>query len=75
MDWIQFTIFILGNMVFTLTLWLWNRAESRTDNRKIHELIEGMKTDVKDFHGRLCALEEKYFHMMERYLEDRRNQK
>ena len=25
--------------------------------------------EVKDFHGRLCALEEKYIHMMERFME------
>lgn len=70
MDWIQFTVFILGNMVFTLTLWLWNRSESRQDNRRCLDLIEAIKNDshafqtamqneTKDFHGRLCAIEER----------------
>jgi len=27
--------------------------------------------EMKDFHGRLCTLEEKYTQMMERYLEER----
>jgi hypothetical protein len=28
-------------------------------------------TEMRDFHGRLCILEEKYRQMMERYLEER----
>jgi hypothetical protein len=59
MDWIQFTIFVLGNMVFTLTLWLWNRTEARADNRRVLDLIEAIRQDMKDFHGRLCAIEER----------------
>jgi len=63
MDWIQFTIFVLGNMVFTLTLWLWNRSESRNDHRqletRVSALIEAIRQDMIDFHGRLCAIEEK----------------
>ncbi len=50
-------------MVFTLTLWLWNRAESRNDFRHLENstksLIEAIREDMKDFHGRLCAIEER----------------
>lgn len=59
MDWTQFATFILANMIFTLTLWLWNRAESRTDHRQIVDLITAIKDEMKDFHGRLCAIEER----------------
>lgn len=59
MDWIQFTIFVLGNMVFTLTLWLWNRTEANADRRDIMNLLKEMKEEMKDFHGRLCAIEER----------------
>lgn len=63
MDWIQFSIFFIGNMVFTLTLWLWSRAESRSDFRHLetstNALIEAIRQDMKDFHGRLCALQER----------------
>lgn len=66
MDWIQFTIFILGNMVFTLTLWLWNRSEAKADRREacadrrdILSLIRSIDQEIKDFHGRLCAIEER----------------
>lgn len=59
MDWTQFAIFLIANMVFSLTLWLWSRAEARTDNRRALDLIEAIKDEMKDFHGRLCAIEER----------------
>ena len=59
MDWIQFSVFFVGNMVFTLTLWLWSRSEARDDNRRVLDLIEAIRQDMKDFHGRLCAIEER----------------
>lgn len=59
MDWIQFATFMIGNIVFTLTLWLWNRSETRDDNRAIVSLITAIHTEMKDFHGRLCAIEER----------------
>jgi len=59
MDWTQFATFMIANMVFTLTLWLWSRSESRNDNRQIIDLISAIKEEIKDFHGRLCAIEER----------------
>lgn len=59
MDWTQFATFMIANMVFTLTLWLWNRSESRTDHRLVIDLMTAIKDEIKDFHGRLCTIEEK----------------
>ena len=66
MDWIQFATFVIANLVFTLTLWLWNRTESNADRRTAHEdrkdilnLIRAIEYEMKDFHGRLCAIEER----------------
>ena len=55
MDWIQFIIFI-GS---TIGLFFWNRAESRADMRHILSIIDGIQKEMKDFHGRLCAIEER----------------
>jgi nicotinamide riboside transporter PnuC len=55
MDSIQMVIF-LASIVGTF---LWSRSESREDNRRIECLISAIQTEIKDFHGRLCALEEK----------------
>ena len=63
MDWVQFSIFFLGNVGFTFTLWLWNRSETRSDFRNLENFtknnIEAIRMEMKDFHGRLCAIEER----------------
>lgn len=53
MDWTQFATFMIANMVFTLSLWMWNRTESRNDHRQIVDLIMAIQLEIKDFHGRL----------------------
>lgn len=53
MDWTQFVTFMIANIIFTLTLWLWSRSESRSDNRQIIDLISSIQLEMKDFHGRL----------------------
>lgn len=59
MEWYHVLGIVLGNMAIVLPLWLWARAESRADNRYILSLIEAIKDEMKDFHGRLCAIEER----------------
>lgn len=67
MDFVQFITFILVNMAFFLTLWLWNRSESRADHResrmeyrelreesrqeskRISDLVEAIKDDMRSF--------------------------
>ena len=55
MDWTQVLTIITAN--FAMFLWL--RSESRADNRRVLDLIEAIKNEMKDFHGRLCAIEER----------------
>lgn len=59
MNWEQFATFLISNLIFTLTLWFWNRTESRADNRAIIALMSSIQEEIKDFHGRLCAIEER----------------
>ena len=78
MEWVQFIIFFLG----VFGLFIWNRTESRTDMRHMDLKIDAMREDSKsfqdairedmrDFHAKLCTLEEKYIQMMQRYWENR----
>ena len=55
MDWIQFTIFLMT----IVGLFLWSRSESREDTRHILSLIDAIQKEIKDFHGRLCSIEER----------------
>jgi hypothetical protein len=62
MEWTQFIIFFIG----VFGLWIWNRAESRADARHMEnmiranrDVIDAIREDIKDFHGRLCSIEER----------------
>jgi hypothetical protein len=66
MDWPQLAVF-----TFTMIgVMLWFRSESRSDNRRLEDLIasiaKDMKDEMKDFHGRLCTLEERYLQIITR---------
>lgn len=60
MEWTQFLI-----LIFTIgSLFLWSRSETKSDYRELklstETIINAIREDIKDFHGSLCALEEKY---------------
>lgn len=73
MDWTQIiipVITILGvfltNAALILPMFFWIRTESRADVRHMdaklestRELVRAIYEESKDFHGRLCAIEEK----------------
>lgn len=70
MTWEPILALILGNAAFIIPLFLWNRAESRADIRHmdnkleafmlgIREEIKAINDEMKDFHNRLCAIEER----------------
>jgi hypothetical protein len=60
MDWIQVISLFLANA----GLIIWMRSESRNDWRhmdaKLDASLKAIHEEMKDFHGRLCAIEEKY---------------
>lgn len=72
MDWIQFSLFIGAFTGMYLSL----KSDAKNDRNKASEdrkdLISIMKNsekETRDFHGRLCTLEEKYIQMMQRFME------
>lgn len=70
MEWLIPIITVLGmflaNAALIIPLFLWNRAESRADARhtdskleSTRELVRAIYDESKDFHARLCAIEER----------------
>lgn len=53
MEWAQVLTILLANF----GLFLWSRTETRNDYREIRSLIDAIHQEMKDFHGRLCAIE------------------
>jgi len=59
MEWYQVATIVVAN----LGLFLWTVRQSRTDylhcQRSIDSFKDIMVKETKDFHGRLCSIEEK----------------
>lgn len=55
MDWLQVLSLFLANA----GLVIWFRAESRNDWRHMDATLKAIHQEIKDFHGRLCAIEER----------------
>lgn len=59
MEWLQVFSLFLANA----GLILWFRTESRNDwkhsDQKIDAMLKAIHEEMKDFHGRLCAIEER----------------
>jgi hypothetical protein len=56
----------IANAAMIIPLFLWNRAESRADARhtdskmeSTRELVRAIHAEMKDFHNRMCIIEEK----------------
>jgi hypothetical protein len=50
-------------MVTICGMFFWSRSEGRADARRLEELLSSMHQEtyieMRDFHGRLCAIEER----------------
>lgn len=59
MDWSQVLAIIGGNAAMFIPLFIWLRTEANADRRDIVKILFEMKEESKDFHGRLCSIEER----------------
>ena len=59
MEWVQ----VLTIIIATFGMFLWGQRESRSEIRAMRTEI---KAEMRDFHGRLCTLEEKYYQLKKR---------
>lgn len=71
MEWLQ-AFMIAGS---TIGGCYWMHRESRSDMREhkaeMKAISEKIQSETKDFHGRLCTLEERYLQMMQKYLDSK----
>lgn len=59
MDWTQILAIVAGNAGIFIPVFLWLRSEANSDRREVMGILIEMKDEMKDFHGRLCAIEER----------------
>ena len=62
MEWVHVLTIVAANVGVILPLFLWIRSEANADRRELASIVMDMRRDfqeeMKDFHGRLCAIEE-----------------
>lgn len=54
-EWLQ--VFVMA--ITVAGIFLWARTESKSDYRELRGCVEAIHVEMKDFHGRLCAIEER----------------
>ena len=59
MEWQQILVIVAANLGTTVGLFLWCRHEAAEDRRQFTGILQGIQTEMKDFHGRLCSIEER----------------
>lgn len=52
-------VLILSTIGTTIAMFLWSRKEANDFHRQTHDLIAEIQKEMKDFHGRMVALEER----------------
>ena len=58
MEWSQVLAILLGNAGIFIPMFFWLRTEANADRRDILNIIIEIQQEMKEFHGRLCAIEE-----------------
>ena len=62
MDWTQFVLLLIaliGMFASQKSDIQQNRSEAAADRRDMLQLMRNIQDEMKDFHGRLCAIEER----------------
>ena len=55
MEWAQLLTVVGAN----LAMFMWARSEAREDQAEMRIIMKSIQDEMKDFHGRLCAIEER----------------
>lgn len=64
MEWAQFALLLIS--IGGMFAWLRadiaiNRTEAAADRRDLLQIIRSIQEEMKDFHGRLCSIESRYY--------------
>jgi hypothetical protein len=71
MEWTQFVLFLIaiGGMYYSLKNdSKEDRQRAAEDRKEIIKTIRAIESESKDFHGRLCTLEERYLQIIQQKL-------
>jgi hypothetical protein len=50
---------VVANIGTTIGLFTWATSHAANDSRETKRILEAIQSEMKDFHGRLCSIEER----------------
>lgn len=50
---------VLANIGTTIGLFTWATSHASNDSKETKRILEAIQSEIKDFHGRLCIIEER----------------
>lgn len=50
---------VIANIVTTIILFTWATNHAESSSKENRQILQAIQMEMKDFHGRLCAIEEK----------------
>ena len=50
---------VVANIGTTIGLFMWATTHAAEDSRETKRILEAIQAEMKDFHGRLCTIEER----------------
>lgn len=56
---ITISAIVVANIGATIGLFTWATSHAANDSRDSRKILEAIQAEIKDFHGRLCAIEER----------------
>lgn len=56
---IAISTLVLANIGTTIGLFTWASSSATNESRDTRRILEAIQAEIKDFHGRLCSIEER----------------
>ena len=50
---------VLANIGTTIGLFTWATSHASNESKETKRILEAIQSEIKDFHGRLCIIEER----------------
>ncbi len=66
MDWIQVIVILAANLGVIIPLFLHSDSKMEANRKETNEILRGIAAEMKDFHARLCVIEDRRTKILER---------
>lgn len=66
MDWIQVVVILAANLGVFIPMLLHSDSKMESHRKETNEILRGIAEEMKDFHARLCVIEDRRTKILEK---------